>query len=125
MRVWRIVARRHADEPYSGEGARRFGGRWNPPGVAVAYGSATLSLAALELFVHLRPRRLPEVLVAVPAEVPDSLVISRLEVDDLPADWRQDPAPESLREIGTRWVEGVRRLSSACRRSSSRWNTTI
>ncbi len=37
-------------------GARLAGGRWNHPGEAVVYVSGTLSLAALELFVHLDAR---------------------------------------------------------------------
>ncbi|MCZ7627554.1 MAG: RES domain-containing protein [Candidatus Methylomirabilis sp.] len=45
MRVWRLCARQHATP--DGEGARLFGGRWNPPGTAVVYTSATLSLATL------------------------------------------------------------------------------
>ena len=50
---WRIdKPRRNA---FSGEGARRFGGRWNSPGVAVVYLSEHQSLAALEIFVHLQP----------------------------------------------------------------------
>ena len=50
---WRIDRpRRNA---FSGEGARRFGGRWNSPGVAVVYLSEHQSLAALEIFVHLQP----------------------------------------------------------------------
>ena len=40
---------------FSGEGARRFGDRWNSPGVAVVYLSEHQSLAALEIFVHLQP----------------------------------------------------------------------
>jgi len=36
----------------SGDGARAFGGRWNPPGMAVVYASENLSLATLEILVH-------------------------------------------------------------------------
>ena len=50
---WRIdKPRRNA---FSGEGAKRFGGRWNSSGVAVVYLSEHQSLAALEIFVHLQP----------------------------------------------------------------------
>jgi RES domain-containing protein len=37
----------------SGEGARRYGGRWNPPGTAAVYASESRALAVLETFVHL------------------------------------------------------------------------
>jgi RES domain-containing protein len=36
----------------SGEGARRFGGRWNNRGNSVVYTSLSISLALLELLIH-------------------------------------------------------------------------
>lgn len=36
----------------SGEGARRFGGRWNSKGNAVVYTSLNISLSLLELLIH-------------------------------------------------------------------------
>jgi RES domain-containing protein len=53
IQVFRLVLRQHAAEALSGEGARLFGGRWNPPGAAVVYASASRALAVLEVFVHL------------------------------------------------------------------------
>lgn len=35
-----------------GIGAKKYGGRWNPPGIACLYCSQHLSLAVLEKFVH-------------------------------------------------------------------------
>lgn len=51
--LYRLVNARHADSALSGEGARRFGGRWNPPGFSVVYASQSRALAVLETFVHL------------------------------------------------------------------------
>jgi RES domain-containing protein len=51
MDAWRLCRRRYAD--LSGEGARRFGGRWNSPGRAVVYLADHPALAALEVRVHL------------------------------------------------------------------------
>jgi RES domain-containing protein len=50
VRVWRIASAVHA--AFDGEGARRYGSRWTPRGLPVVFTSATLSLAALERFVH-------------------------------------------------------------------------
>jgi RES domain-containing protein len=103
LRVWRLCRRRFA--AFDGEGARRAGGRWNRPGVAVVYTSGTLSLAALEYFVHLDPEDRPDDLVAVPARVPDDLSRTTVEPARLPRNWRAYPAPEGLADIGRDWIE--------------------
>ena len=43
----------------TGEGARRFGGRWNPVGVAAIYGSLTPQCALEETLAHARYYGLP------------------------------------------------------------------
>ena len=44
-------------------------------------------------------------LVAVPADVPASLVLTSVRVSDLPARWREYPAPAALADIGARWIQ--------------------
>lgn len=51
--LYRLVKAARADDVLSGEGARRFGGRWNPPGRPVVYAAESRALAVLEAFVHL------------------------------------------------------------------------
>ncbi|RME73410.1 MAG: RES domain-containing protein, partial [Verrucomicrobia bacterium] len=53
--VWRLVRERYADAAFSGEGAAKFGGRWNSRGIGLVYTSETRALAALETLVHLNP----------------------------------------------------------------------
>jgi RES domain-containing protein len=106
--VWRITSARHAGSAFDGEGARLYGGRWNHPGTAVVYCSATLSLAALEYFVHLEPDLAPPKLVAVAADLPAGLEVETLEIEALPPDWRAYPAPERLKDLGTGWIRSGR-----------------
>lgn len=106
MRTWRITAAQH--DSLDGEGARRYGSRWTPKGVAVVYVSATLSLAVLERFVHTDPDLEPLNLVAVPVDADAGLTIESLDAADLPADWRTYPAPESLARLGANWVSAAR-----------------
>jgi len=108
MRIWRLCRRAHAAP--DGEGARRHGGRWNRRGTAVVYASASASLAAVEYFVHLEPEDAPSDLVLIPADVPPSLVIRELRIEELPSNWRSLPAPDALTHIGTEWA---RELKSA------------
>ena len=115
MIVWRICKRRYASNSLEGEGARLFGGRWNLPGVPIVYTSETLSLAALELLVHVDPADAPADLVSVSIEVPDDLATN--QPIDLPADWRAVPVPPSTQHYGSEWQARARepllRLPSA------------
>src|SRR5450830_1170676 len=49
--VWRLVKTVYQPTAWDGEGARRYGGRWNSPGAAVVYAAEHLSLACLEVLV--------------------------------------------------------------------------
>jgi len=101
--AWRIVKRRLARAAFDGEGARRYGGRWNSKGVAVVYLAQSQSLAALEIFVHLDSPQLLEHYVAIPVYI-DSNMIVRIEASSLPKNWAAYPPPKSMRAIGDAWV---------------------
>jgi RES domain-containing protein len=115
MHVWRLA--RSVYSALDGEGARLHGGRWNEPGTPVVYTSASLSLAALELLVHLDPNRLPDDLVAYKVEVPDALKMRRITTGDLPEGWNRQVEVPALRRIGEAWAKdrnaGVLRVPSA------------
>jgi RES domain-containing protein len=101
-RGWRIVKESHASTAFDGEGAWRYGGRWNSPGTRVVYCSANLSLAALENLVHLNPP-LAFKYVAIQLEFDDRL-IETVDSKRLPVDWNEEPPPLSSMEFGDRWV---------------------
>ena len=102
LTAWRICKRKHAKAAFTGEGARRFGGRWNNPGTAIVYTAQSQSLAALEMLVHLDSAELLSRYVLIPLEFDDSLVM-RLE-RALPKDWRSEPPPAAVRAIGDEWI---------------------
>lgn len=102
MRVWRICSRKH--RRFDGEGARLYGGRWNHTGTSVVYTSGSLSLAVLELFVHVDIDIAPGDLVAIQADIPDTLTIETIKIESLPRDWRRYPGVEALKDIGTAWA---------------------
>ncbi len=99
---WRIVPEARADDAFTGEGAKVYGGRWNSPGVAVVYGSQHKSLAALEHLVHLNPRSAARFKV-FSFHFHGSLMES-ISLRDLPENWRQEPPPPSTQQYGDRWV---------------------
>jgi RES domain-containing protein len=102
-RAWRILKTRFSADAFSGEGARLYGGRWNSPGVAMVYTADSISLATLELLVHLDTSSVLPSYSICPVDFDDSLVES-LDVATLPSDWRQSPPPTSLQLIGDDWI---------------------
>jgi RES domain-containing protein len=106
--VWRICKKRHRAGAFSGIGAEKHGGRWNRKGERMVYASSSLSLAALELFVHLEPRLIPDDLIWIKATIPDSVSSEMLSVKALPANWRRYPAPLRLQAIGSKWLRELR-----------------
>ena len=106
MKVWRICKSKFKSLAFSGQGAEKTGGRWNYKGYSIVYYSESLSLAALELFVHVSPGIIPTDLIAICGTLPASVSIEEVKISDLPADWRQYPAPAKLKQIGTNWIIG-------------------
>jgi RES domain-containing protein len=104
--AWRIVKARHAASAFSGEGASRFGGRWNSRGTWVVYVSSTQSLAALETLVHLNPP-VPFRYLAFSITFDDALV-ETFRTTTLPPDWTDEPPAPSSKAIGDQWVKQAR-----------------
>ena len=101
--AWRIVHVRLVADAFSGEGARLFGGRWNHKGHDMVYTASSVSLAALELLVHLETSQLLESYVQIPASFGSDLCRS-LDLEHMPQDWANGPAPESTKSIGDEWL---------------------
>ena len=102
--VWRLVKEKYADSAFSGEGARRGGGRFNSPGRPVVYTSESLALAELEILVHLPTSRLLDSYVAFRAHLPDGAVRA-LDRARLPSNWRESPVPRSVQAVGDAWLK--------------------
>lgn len=105
--LWRAFVPRWAYRPLSGEGAARFGGRWNPAGAPTIYAARELSTAWAEynqgfvqhpaLIVQMRLHR------ARLADLtdPDALAALGAEASIHDCEWRQiveaDEEPETYR----------------------------
>ncbi len=103
--AWRLARAPHATRhaAFSGEGARRYGGRWNSPGVAVVYLSSSLSLAALESLAHADRHRFERTYAAFRLQLEDEDVL-RLEPSALPRSWQARPTSAEARALGDGWV---------------------
>jgi len=108
LTAWRIVAPKYAEPlaAFSGEGAKKTSGRWNSKGVAMAYTSATPSLAILEMRANVLPD--PDLIyILLPIRFPKDLV-ETITAKELPTDWKSQPAPQSLKHLGDEWTRSRR-----------------
>ena len=103
MRGYRLVKKKWSKQAFDGEGARRYGGRWNSKGKRCLYLASSPSLALLEIMVHLDDYSLLSDYALYQMEIPDSSLLE-LNLDSLPQDWDADPAPLTTAQIGDEWL---------------------
>lgn len=106
LTIYRIVKARHVRSAFDGEGARFAGGRWNRPGEAMVYTSASLALAAIETFVHLGEDGLHIRFVYFKGMIPDDLKVERCGRP--PRNWRSEPPEEPSMRYGSKWLRAGR-----------------
>lgn len=103
--VYRLVRAERAEDVLSSEGARLYGGRWNPPGTGVVYASESRALAVLETFVHLTLEARTMRFLLLTITLPPRPRLTR---------YRRARAPRSLassQEVGSAWAADGRALA--------------
>jgi RES domain-containing protein len=101
MTVYRIAACKYIKD-LSGEGAFRYGARWNSPGTRMLYTAESSALAMLEALAHITMLPLVQPYCMVRLQVPDSVEL--LDMKTLPDNWNAMPAPDTLNKIGNEFV---------------------
>lgn len=118
IEAWRIVKPEYASDAFSGEGAALYAGRWHSEGTRIVYTSESVSLATLEILVHMRRPNVPS-LTLIPCYFHEALV-EALDIAGLPEDWSAVIAPVELRRFGDAWARdresAVLRVPSAVTR---------
>jgi RES domain-containing protein len=106
---YRLVRQPRASDAFSGEGARRFAGRWNPKNIPAVYGSEHLSLAVLEFRVNQGGYDPDDQYVYFRFEFDEALVES---VETPPADWlkrfKEDGSITAAQAFGEEWLQQKR-----------------
>jgi RES domain-containing protein len=110
MLLYRISKTKYAED-LSGEGARRAGGRWNLKGTPVIYTADSTALATLEMLVHSSLNLVPKSMSIVTINLPETVSITTLKIQDLPDNWATYPAPIELAKRGTDWTTRQQAIS--------------
>ncbi|MGO9802320.1 MAG: RES family NAD+ phosphorylase [Steroidobacteraceae bacterium] len=103
MRVFRIAAApfaRSRREAFSGQGALEASARWHTAGRTVVYTAQSLSLAALEILVHLKQTTDLRPFRFFVAEIPDEFIVMP---SSFPARWQSDYRVS--RAFGDTWLK--------------------
>jgi RES domain-containing protein len=94
--AWRVCREPFAD--LSGEGARRYGGRWNSAGRPLVYTASSAALAVLEVRVNLD----------LPLELlPEDYLLVTIDLGDL-APEEVTSMPVASQAFGDAWLRGKR-----------------
>lgn len=88
MIIYRLTTGKFATD-ISGTGAKIYGGRWNPVGLAGLYTSQYISLAILEILVRATRSTSPDSYTLTSFEIPDN-TIYQLQLKKLKKEWKYD-----------------------------------
>ena len=102
--LYRIAKTKYIED-LSGEGARLYGGRWNPKGYPALYTTDSTALATLETLVHHRNSTVPKNRSIITLELPEKIEISTIVKKDLPERWWIYPASSELSQLGKKWLD--------------------
>lgn len=101
LRLWRIVTGPHPI--WSGEGARLFGARWNPPGLPVIYAGTSFALCLVEILVHANRKTPPSGARFIEAVVPDEVSRETFDPDAFPG-WDDLGSLAVAQRFGRAWL---------------------
>lgn len=109
MLLYRIAKSKWIDD-LSGYGAQINGGRWNEKGVPMVYTASSVSLAALEVLVHIEIINFVKNLELLILEIPDEIRPLTIGNDELRTNWNTYPPHESTMKLGSAWVKARKSL---------------
>jgi len=103
MIVYRLSREKYASD-LMGTGVRINGGRWNSRGKSALYTAQNISLAKLEVTVHLNLDLIPDDYCLITIEFPNEAEIKTIKVDELSLDWDTNPLSNSTQVIGDNFL---------------------
>ena len=101
MRVYRISRPEYVATALLGNGAALAPGRWNSRGVRLAYTASSVSLAMLEILVHVNREDVPEGRRMLAYEIPDAALA------ELPTAFREVVVLREIEGLGYREIAEI------------------
>ena len=89
MIVYRLASSAYKND-MSGNGAKIYGGRWNPVGFPILYCTENISLAVLEILIRTDKHIVPRNYYLVKLNIPDTAKTITINRSNFGADWKED-----------------------------------
>lgn len=109
MVVYRLARRSHLPA-MDGQGASKYGARWNSIGIPVVYTSESRALAFAEVAVHLTWGSMPNDFVLLSIEIPDNTFIEEIKREELPYNWEVFPFTAQTQRLGDQFFLDKKQL---------------
>lgn len=103
IQSFRIVRDKYKQD-MTGEGAKRFGGRWNQVGTAMLYTASNRALATLQTLIHLSQQQQTDDYVLVQYTIPGDVKVKVVYESDLPTNWQNMYQSGYTKDYGSIWV---------------------
>jgi len=107
-----MIVYRLANEEFthdlSGKGAKLYGGRWNSIGMPAVYTTEHISLAVLEILVHIKTLQTPLNYYLITLEIPLSTALVSIDNKKMKRNWKDDPS--YLQSIGDEFLHSKKSL---------------
>lgn len=91
MIIYRLTNGDHIKD-LSGTGSKLYGGRWNSIGLNAIYTTENISLAILEILVHVKKYKCPLDYYLLTISIPDSIKQVTINQEKMKKNWKDDPA---------------------------------
>lgn len=89
MIVYRLTSAQYSND-LSGNGAKLYGGRWNSFGLPALYTTEYISLAVLEMLVHVKAYQSPLNFKLITLEIPETASFASIDYKKMKKNWRDD-----------------------------------
>ena len=91
MIVYRLTSGEFSND-LSGTGAKLYGGRWNSSGLPALYTTEHISLAVLEILVHIKNLQTPLNYYLITLEIPENAPLVSIAYKKMKRNWKDDPS---------------------------------
>ena len=107
MIIYRLTNGDHIND-LSGTGSKLYGGRWNSVGLNAIYTTENISLAILEILVHVKKYRFPLDYHLLSINIPDTIKPVVINKERLKKNWKDDAAYSQF--MGDEFLKGKQAL---------------